>query len=280
MNAPVKNAMTIDVEDYFQVSAFENTIRPADWSSKVPRVENNTHRLLDLFAEHNTKATFFILGWVAERFPAMIRRIVEEGHEIASHGMMHQRASAQTPEEFRADILTSKKLLEDTGGCEIIGYRAPSFSFTRNNEWVYPALVEAGYKYSSSVYPVVHDHYGIPDAPRFRYNPIDAIDEIPLSTLTLASKNIPISGGGYFRLYPYFLTRWAIQRFTDTTTSPYIFYLHPWEIDPDQPRMANINFKTRFRHYLNLKRVESRMKALLTDFEWSSMAELYGYRAG
>lgn len=279
MKAPVKNAMTIDVEDYFQVSAFENTISPADWSRHQPRVERNTHRLLDLFAEHDAKATFFILGWVAERFPAVIKRIVAEGHEIASHGMMHQRASAQTLEEFTADINRSKKLLEDIGGCEVIGYRAPSFSFTRSNEWVYPALVEAGYKYSSSVYPVVHDHYGIPDAPRFRYQPLEQIDEIPLSTLTVAGKNIPISGGGYFRLYPYWATRWAVRKFTDTTTSPYIFYLHPWEIDPAQPRMGNINFKTRFRHYLNLNRVERRMKALLTDFEWSSMAELYGYRS-
>lgn len=278
MTARIRNAMTIDVEDYFQVSAFENIIRPSDWTTLQPRVERNTHRLLDLFSEHNAKATFFILGWVAERFPGVIQRIVSEGHEIASHGMMHQRASAQTPEEFKADINHSKKLLEDIGSCEVIGYRAPSFSFTRANEWVYPALIEAGYKYSSSVYPVVHDHYGIPDAPRFRYKPLGAIDEIPLSTLTIMGKNIPISGGGYFRLYPYWATRWAVKKFSDTTTSPYIFYLHPWEIDPAQPRMDNINFKTRFRHYLNLKKVERRMAALLTDFEWSSMAELYGYR--
>lgn len=276
----VRNSMTIDVEDYFQVSAFENRITPDDWAGIKPRVERNTHELLDLFGEHDVKATFFILGWVAERFPALIRKIAEAGHEIASHGMMHQRASNQTQQEFLKDIQDSKKLLEDTSGVEVIGYRAPSFSFTKDNQWVYELLKEQGYLYSSSVYPVVHDHYGIPDAPRQRYQPIEGIDEIPLSTLDMFGKNIPISGGGYFRLYPYWLTRWAVNRYAQSTQNPYIFYLHPWEIDPDQPRMDNINFKTRFRHYLNLRKVNARLTSLLEDFQWSSMADIYGYSKG
>lgn len=273
----MQHAMTIDVEDYFQVSAFENLVKPKDWDSITPRVEANTDKLLQLFADHNTTATFFTLGWIAQRFPAMIRRIVAQGHELASHGTMHQRASAQTREEFKADVGDAKRLLEDLSGKPIVGYRAPSFSFTKNNLWAYEVLAEEGYRYSSSVYPVVHDHYGIPDAPRFRYHTDSGIDEIPLSTLPLFGRNLPISGGGYFRLYPYALTRWAVNRFSSKETQPYIFYMHPWEVDPNQPRMQGASAKSRFRHYLNLKRVEARLTHLLDDFEWSSMAKLYGY---
>lgn len=273
----MKNAMTIDVEDYFQVSAFEDKFDPRKWDDIVPRVEVNTNRLLDLFAESDVNATFFVLGWVAERFPALIKRIANEGHEVASHGTMHQRATDQTQEEFRKDISTSKKILENIIGKPIIGYRAPSFSFSKHNEWVYDILQDEGYKYSSSVYPVIHDHYGIPDAPRFRYTTPSGIDEIPLSTLKLRGKNIPISGGGYFRLYPYLLTKLAVQSFCLGEKQPYIFYLHPWEIDPGQPRVRGVSAKTKFRHYLNLKHVEGRLERLLGDFNWSGMGSLYGY---
>lgn len=273
----MKNAMTIDVEDYFQVSAFENKFNSSDWDSIAPRVEANTHALLDLFAKHDAKATFFTLGWVAARFPEVVKRISREGHEVASHGTMHKRATDQSQSEFKADVGDAKRLLEDITGKPVVGYRAPSFSFTKENEWVYDVLSEEGYKYSSSIYPVVHDHYGIPDAPRFRYEARAGIDEIPLSTLPVFGKNIPISGGGYFRLYPYFFSRYAIQLFKAKDSEPYIFYLHPWEVDAKQPRVQGVSAKTRFRHYINLKRVEARLGRLLTDFDWSSMADIYGY---
>lgn len=273
----MRHAMTIDVEDYFQVSAFENLVSVEDWGNMEVRVEANTDRMLALFDQHGAKATFFMLGWVAKRFPDLVKRIAEQGHEIASHGSMHQRASAQTPEQFRDDIRSAKHLLEDITSKEVLGYRAPSFSFTKQNQWVYEILAEAGHVYSSSVYPVVHDHYGIPDAPRFRYKAPAGIDEIPLSTLPLFGKNLPISGGGYFRLYPYLLTQWAVSRFSRIENQPYIFYMHPWEVDPSQPKMEGASAKSRFRHYLNLNKVESRLTRLLKDFQWSSMADLYGY---
>ena len=274
-----KQALTIDVEDYFQVSAFAKNINIDDWDSLESRVEMNTNRLLDLFESHNAKATFFMLGWVAKKFPELVKRIVKDGHELGSHGMMHQLASLQTPEEFQTDVGDTKRLLEDIVGDKVVkGYRAPSFSFTKSNLWVYDILKKEGYHYSSSVYPVVHDHYGIPDAPRSRYTTESGIDEIPLSTLKIMGKNMPISGGGYFRLYPYFLTRWAIKRFANQEENAYIFYMHPWEIDPEQPRIEGISLKSRFRHYLNLSRTEKRLSKMLSDFEWSSMAELYGYK--
>lgn len=273
----MKNAMTIDVEDYFQVSAFENLVKRQDWEAITPRVEKNTRLLLEKFSEHGIKSTFFTLGWVAEKFPELVREIVEQGHELASHGTLHQRASDQDRKTFKADVGDAKRLLEDISGVEVVGYRAPSFSFTKDNEWVYDVLAEEGYKYSSSVYPVEHDHYGIPDAPRFQYSTRSGVIEIPLSTLPMMGKNIPISGGGYFRLYPYFLTRWAIAKFVGTERQPYIFYLHPWEMDPSQPRMSNASFKSRFRHYLNLNKVDRRLTGLLRDFEWSSMADIYGF---
>lgn len=273
----MKNALTIDVEDYFQVSAFDDIITRADWDSITPRVEANTDRLLQLFADTGATATFFTLGWVAQRFPTLMRRIVEQGHELASHGMMHYRASEQSPEVFRQDVRDTKKLLEDLGGCQVIGYRAPSFSVTKQNTWVYDVLADEGYLYSSSVYPVVHDHYGIPDAPRNRYQPHPAITEIPMSTLQLFGKNIPVSGGGFFRLYPYPFTRWAIGRVNGMDRMPYMFYLHPWEIDPKQPRQQGLSLKTRFRHYLNLRRVEGRLDRMLKDFDWTSVDKAYGF---
>lgn len=274
----MKNALTIDVEDYFQVSAFDSIISRADWNGIAPRVEANTDRLLQLFSDTGAKATFFTLGWVAQRFPGLMRRIIEQGHELASHGMMHYRASEQSPDTFRKDVGDTKKMLEDLGGSAIIGYRAPSFSITTQNTWVYDVLAELGYEYSSSVYPVKHDHYGIPDAPRNQYKPHPSIIEIPMSTLPVMGKNIPVSGGGFFRLYPYPFTRWAISRINKQDNMPYMFYLHPWEIDPAQPRQTQIPFKTRFRHYLNLKRVEPRLHSMLNDFQWSSVVDAYRIR--
>ena len=273
----MKNAMTIDVEDYFQVSAFEHLVEKNEWDNYSPRVYENTSRMLDMFSEKGAVATFFILGWVAQKYPELIQRIHREGHEVASHGMLHQRASSQSKLEFKNDVGDAKKLLEDITGSNVIGYRAPSFSFTKDNAWVYDVLAEEGYRYSSSVYPVVHDHYGIPDAPRERYSTPSGVDEIPLSTLSFRGKNFPVSGGGYFRLYPYLFTRWAISQFKEESTPTYIFYLHPWEIDPTQPKMRNISFKTRFRHYINLKKVERRLNAMLDDFEWGAIAQIYGY---
>jgi polysaccharide deacetylase family protein (PEP-CTERM system associated) len=275
MKPTIVNAMTIDVEDYFQVSAFEHVIRPADWDGIAPRVEANTQRLLDMFEQHNVTATFFILGWVAERFPELIKKMAAAGHEIASHGYMHQRATAQTAEQFKQDVESTRKLLQDLTGAAVVGYRAPSFSIDRSNEWAYDVLAEAGYQYSSSVYPVAHDHYGIPDAPRFKYQTPQGVWEIPLTTLLMGSKNIPISGGGYFRLYPYRFTAWAVNRFHSKDNQPYIFYMHPWEIDPEQPRQQGLSFKSRFRHYLNLSRVSNRLDNLLRDFEWSSLEQVY-----
>lgn len=274
----MRQAMTIDVEDYFQVAAFDNLLSPDDWGTMEMRVEGNTDTLLQLFSDHDTQATFFMLGWVAQRFPNLVKRIVEQGHELASHGSMHQRASSQTRSQFQADVGDAKRLLEDLSGKAILGYRAPSFSFTKENMWVYDVLAEEGYVYSSSVYPVVHDHYGIPDAPRFRYQTPAGVDEIPLSTLPLFGKNVPISGGGYFRLYPYALTRWLVSRFVSRESEPYIFYMHPWEVDPNQPRMEGASAKSRFRHYLNLRRVESRLNKLLSDFEWEALSSLYHYQ--
>ena len=269
------NAMTIDVEDYFQVSAFEKLVSKDRWDSMELRVGRNTERLLDLFAEKNIKATFFILGWVANKLPMLIKKIAEQGHEVASHGMHHQRVTDLSCGQFKVDLSESKKMLEDLTGGHVLGYRAPSFSFNNDNPWVYETLGEVGYRYSSSVYPVVHDHYGIPNAPRHRYDGGFGVEEIPLSTLPIMKKNIPISGGGYFRLYPYRLTRWAINRMLAGEKIPYIFYLHPWEIDPEQPTMPGISLKTRFRHYINLSLTERKLTKLLDDYQWDSVASVF-----
>ncbi len=273
------NAMTIDVEDYFHVSAFEAQFSPDKWDSVECRVERNVDRLLALFDQYHAKATFFVLGWVAEHYPQVVKKIVAQGHELASHGTSHRRATGQTPAEFREDVYKAKLLLEDLGSVAVNGYRAPSFSFSRSNEWVYDILADVGYQYSSSVYPVKHDLYGIPDAPRSMYRSTQGMPEIPLSTLPVAGKNIPISGGGFFRLYPYCFTRYGINRLNKKDNMPYIFYLHPWEVDPDQPRVKDAPLKSRFRHYLNLSKVETRLRALMRDFEWSSMADVFPVKA-
>ena len=271
------NAMTIDVEDYFQVSAFEPYIAKEQWDALPHRVENNTHKILDLLAERRIKATFFTLGWVAERYPGLVKRIVHDGHELACHGYEHIRVTEQTPEQFRVDVVKSKKLLEDMGGKEVKGYRAASYSIGASNLWALDVLQEAGFKYSSSIYPVKHDLYGMPDAPRFIYEPIanNAFKEIPITTIRFGNKNMPCGGGGFFRFYPYALSKWAFNRVNGQENESAIFYFHPWEIDPKQPRQQGLSLKTRTRHYLNLNRMENRIKQLLTDFDWDTMENVF-----
>lgn len=271
----ITNAMTVDVEDYFQVSAFEQSISRDRWDSMPVRVQQNTLRVLDLFAEHQVKATFFMLGWVAERFPELVKQIIEQGHELASHGYSHYRVTSQTRPEFYEDIARAKKLLEDLSGVEVKGYRAPSYSIGKANLWAHEEIERAGYLYSSSVYPVQHDLYGFPEAPRYRFKCREALFEIPISTLQLGGRNIPIGGGGYFRLYPYAFSKWAIQKVNNKEEKPTIFYFHPWEIDTGQPRQSQASWKSRFRHYLNLGRMESRLKSLCSDFSWDRMDQVF-----
>lgn len=273
----VVNALTVDVEDYFQVSAFANSISRDDWESLPCRVERNTNLVLDLFAEGGAKATFFTLGWVARRYPALVRRIADEGHEVASHGMAHFRVGDQTPDEFRADVEATRAILQDVSGQPVIGYRAASFSIGADTLWAHEVLAEAGHLYSSSVYPVRHDHYGLPDAPRFRFVPERAagLVELPLTTVRMGSRNLPCAGGGYFRLLPYRYFRWAIGRVNRDERESAIFYFHPWEIDPDQPRQSGISAKTRFRHYVNLRRMAPRLSRMLGDFSWDRMDRVF-----
>ncbi len=271
----ITNAFTIDVEDYFQVSAFAPHIARSEWNTRECRVERNINRILEMLARRDTKATFFTLGWIAERYPQLVRQIVQEGHELASHGYGHERASDQTEEAFFADIQLAKIVLEDLAGCEVNGYRAPSFSIGTGNLWAYDCLARAGYRYSSSIYPIRHDHYGMPDSPRFAYEVRPGLLEIPITTLRLLNRNLPSSGGGYFRLLPYALSRWMLRRVNRHDRESAIFYFHPWEIDTEQPRIAGISSKTRFRHYVNIGRMEGRLNQLLGDFKWGRMDEIF-----
>lgn len=272
---PITNALTIDVEDYFQVSALAPYIPREQWDSRECRVERNVERILLMLDESQTRATFFTLGWVAERYPQLVRAIVAGGHELASHGYGHQRASDLSEAGFSADISSAKKLLEDISGEEVKGYRAPSFSIGEANLWAFDCLARAGYRYSSSIYPIRHDHYGMPDAPRFAHQVRDGLLELPVTTLRYADRNWPASGGGYFRLLPYALSRWLLQKVNQRDQQPAIFYFHPWEIDAEQPRVAGISAKTRFRHYVNLQYTEGRIKRLLGDFRWGRMDEIF-----
>lgn len=271
----ITNALTIDVEDYFQVSAFAPHIARADWDSKECRVERNVGRILEMLDHAEVKATFFTLGWIAERYPQLIRRIVQEGHELASHGYGHERASDQDWDTFFTDVNLAKILLEDITGVEVRGYRAPSFSIGEGNQWAFDCLAKAGYRYSSSIYPIAHDHYGMPDSPRFAYEVRPGLLEIPITTLRLMGRNFPSSGGGYFRLLPYPLTRWMLRRVNQGDGQAAIFYFHPWEIDVDQPRVEGIGAKTRFRHYVNIARVQTRLGQLLGDFKWGRMDQVF-----
>jgi len=280
MNAPERadsptNALTVDVEDYFQVSALAPHIERSSWDSIDCRVERNVQRLLTLFAEQNAQATFFTLGWVAERYPQLVRDIAAGGHEVASHGYAHLRASDQNADQFAQDVRRSKALLEDISGQAVVGYRAPSFSIGYGNLWAFDVLQDAGYRYSSSVYPVQHDHYGMPDAPRFPHAVRPGLIEIPVTTTRLLGRNLPAGGGGYFRLAPYALSRWALRRVNRIDQRPAIFYMHPWEIDPGQPRVAGTSLKTRFRHYVNLDRTEARLGRLLNDFRWGRVDKVF-----
>jgi polysaccharide deacetylase family protein (PEP-CTERM system associated) len=271
----IKNALTIDVEDYFQVSALAPYIPRDQWDARACRVERNVERILHMLDGHATKATFFTLGWIAERYPQLVRRIVDGGHELASHGYGHERASDLTEAAFFADIASAKKLLEDLSGFEVKGYRAPSFSIGKGNLWAFDCLERAGYRYSSSIYPIRHDHYGMPDAPRFAHQVRAGLIEVPVTTAHFLDRNWPASGGGYFRLMPYPMSRWLLQHVNRIDRQPAIFYFHPWEIDAGQPRIAGINAKTRFRHYLNLHRTEGRLKRLFADFRWGRMDEIF-----
>ena len=273
----LRNALTIDVEDYFQVSAFAPHIARADWPRLECRVEANIERILLLLDSRRIHATFFTLGWIAERYPAMLRRVADAGHEVASHGYAHLRASDQSAAQFADDVRRSKSILEQLTGLAVRGYRAPSFSIGAANLWAFDVLQEAGYRYSSSIYPIRHDHYGMPDAPRFAWRPRGphGVLELPVSTVRLRGRNLPAGGGGYFRLMPYALSRWLLRRINSRDGQAGIFYFHPWELDPGQPRPPGLSARTRFRHYLNLGRMEARLGRLTRDFAWDRMDRIF-----
>ena len=272
----IANALTVDVEEYFQVSAFDSLIDRSNWGNFPSRVESRTDLILSMFDEAKVKGTFFTLGCVAERFPNLVRRICDQGHELASHGWEHTRLTFMTPTQFREDVRRTKAVLEDISGTEIKGYRAPSYSIDRHNNWAHDILADTGHLYSSSVAPINHDLYGIPDAPRFPHRRGTAqLLEIPISTVAMGARNWPCGGGGWFRLYPYWLFSRAFKRINKVDERPGVFYIHPWELDPDQPRQDGLDHKTAFRHYQNLGKTEARMRRLLTDFRWQRMDETF-----
>ncbi|WP_174521986.1 XrtA system polysaccharide deacetylase [Sphingobium cloacae] len=272
----MRNALSVDVEDWFQVGAFERTIRRDDWDGLTHRVERNTDAVLELFDAAGVTATFFILGWVAERYPALMRRIAGAGHEVASHGYDHARVFTFTPEEFRADLRKSRAIIEDASGQAVTGYRAPSFSIDPRAPWAHTVLAEEGYRYSSSVAPVRHDHYGWPDSPRFAWKPVkDApLVELPVTTARLAGRTLAAGGGGFFRLLPYGFSRWAIRQVNREEKRPAIIYFHPWEIDPGQPRVAQAPLRSRVRHYSNLSAMAGKLRRLTRDFAWTRVDAL------
>ena len=283
VNPPLVNAMSVDVEDWFQVQALAEAVPRADWEAMPRRVQANTERVLQLFADAGTHATFFTLGWVAERHPQLVRRIVEGGHELASHGWDHRLATSFAPEAFAQDVGRTRRLLEDLGGVPVLGYRAPTFSIGPANPWAFAMLAREGYRYSSSTFPIRHDLYGAPDAPRLPHRPEGgALWELPMTTLRLAGRNLPCSGGGWFRLSPYALFRAGLRRVnareaggTGGPGRPGIFYFHPWEIDPGQPRVPGLRPAARFRHTVNLGRMEARVARLLRDFAWDRMDRVF-----
>jgi polysaccharide deacetylase family protein (PEP-CTERM system associated) len=269
------NALTCDVEDYFQVSAFEDLVPKSRWNEYACRIPRNVDRALELFSAAGVKATFFTLGWVAQNHPEVVRRIVAQGHEIASHGMAHVRVWSQRPEEFRADAAKAKRLLEDVSGSAVRGYRAASWSIDERAPWAHRILREVGYEYSSSLFPISHDHYGVPVAPRapFWIQPADIL-EIPATTARVAGRNWPAAGGGYFRLLPLALSLWLMRR-ASASGMPVVFYFHPWELDPDQPRLPGATRRARFRHYLNLAKFEPRLEVLLRKFAWDRVDRVF-----
>lgn len=275
-NDTVINAMTVDVEDWFQVQAFSHCIDRRDWDRLERRVGANVERILALFQKAGVRGTFFTLGWVAERHPLLIRRIVDAGHELGSHGWDHTRADLQSPAAFRADVRRTRLLLEDTGGCPVRGYRAATFSIGARNLWAFDVLEEEGYVYSSSINPIAHDLYGMPEAPRTPFRPRDgALWEIPMTTIRAFGRNWPCSGGGYFRLLPSTLYHRGLAHLNQRERMRGIFYFHPWEVDPGQPRVAGCGWKSRIRHYTNLARMEPDLHRLLRSFAWGRMDEVY-----
>lgn len=273
----VINAMSVDIEEYFQVGAFEHTIDPANWDRIASRVEHNTDACIALFGQAGVKATFFTLGWVAERHPALIRRIVEAGHEVASHGYAHGRVHDMDAAGFRDDLRRTRKILEDASGTAIRGYRAPSFSIGARNAWALQVLADEGYDYSSSVAPIRHDHYGWPGSPRFAHRPVagSPMIEVPITTVEVGGKVMAAGGGGFFRLLPYAFSSWAIRKVNGAERQPAVFYFHPWEVDPGQPRVAGAPLKSRIRHYTNLSVMADKMRRVLTDFRWDRMDRVY-----
>ncbi|MEL7217351.1 MAG: XrtA system polysaccharide deacetylase [Pseudomonadota bacterium] len=272
-SAQVINGLSVDVEDWFQVGAFENVIERGDWNAIKTRVENNVDRILDLFAEADVHATFFTLGWVAQRHPAMIRRIAEAGHELASHGYDHARVFTFDRPTFAEDIRKARQIIEDCSGQKVTGYRAPSFSIDQRTPWAFMELAEQGYAYSSSVAPISHDHYGWPEAPRFAFKPIPWADivELPVTTAMLGGRRVPAGGGGFFRVLPYAFSRWAIRQVNRRDERPAVFYFHPWEIDPDQPRVPNAPMRSKLRHYTGLEQMADKLRDLVHEFRWGRM---------
>jgi polysaccharide deacetylase family protein (PEP-CTERM system associated) len=273
---PIVNAMSIDVEDYFHVSVFDGIVPRSQWATMASRVCANTERLLDIFDEYEVRSTFFVLGWVGERHPALVKTIAARGHEVASHGFAHRLVYDQTRAAFRDDVRRAKTLLEDACGRAVVGYRAPSYSITPRSLWALDVLVEEGYRYDSSIFPIRHDRYGIPVSDRRPYQidrPGGRLIEVPGSTTQVGTMNLPVAGGGYFRILPYWWTRWGIARVNEREQRPAVFYLHPWEIDPDQPRLPAGRLGT-FRHYRNLHDTEARLRQLLTDFRFDTMERL------
>jgi polysaccharide deacetylase family protein (PEP-CTERM system associated) len=268
--------MTVDVEDYFHVSAFENHIERSSWKSMQTRLPENVDRILELLAPTKTKATFFTLGWVCRRHPGVVRKIAAEGHEVASHGNQHSRIGTMDRDAFYHDVRDTRSLLEDTSGGVVRGYRAPSFSLDAKTLWAHEVLAEAGYEYSSSVFPISHDHYGLPGAPRFPFlSASGGILEIPMATLSVLGRNWPCAGGGYFRLLPVSYFKWAIRHINEKEQMPAMFYFHPWELDPGQPRVRGVPLRSKFRHYVNLAKFESRLVSMLTSFEWGRADEIF-----
>ena len=270
----IQNGMSVDVEEWFQVGAFEKVIAKSDWLGLASRVEANTGAVLDLFAAADVRATFFTLGWVGERAPGLIRRIVDAGHEIASHGWDHQRVFTMTADQFRADLARTRDVLEQAGGAAVTGYRAPSFSIDTRTPWAHAVLAEAGYRYSSSVAPVVHDHYGWPEAPRFAHRPLTDSDliELPVTTARLGDRNLA-TGGGFFRLLPAAFSNWAFRQ-VNADGRPAVFYFHPWEVDPGQPRVASAPLRSKLRHYSRLGAMAGKLERLCRGFAWTRVDEV------
>lgn len=273
----VTNAFSVDVEDYFHVEALSSAIDRGQWDRLEYRVEDNTHRVLELLAEEGVRATFFVLGWVASRSPELVRDIHRAGHEVACHGLTHQLVYKQSPETFRNETREAKQRLEDATGASVLGYRAATYSITQASLWALEILEELGFRYDSSIFPIRHDLYGIPDAPRFPYHPGPGqLLEVPITTVEIGGQRLPCGGGGYFRLLPYVPFRSALRRVNARDGQPAVFYCHPWEIDPDQPRVPGVSAISRFRHYTNLGRMEGRLRRLLRDFRWGRMDEVFG----